>query len=145
MDTIRHLIRQAGALIRSGGIWWGLAISAGLAVGSLIIAVAVVVSWPPHRFAERGPHDDEPQRPLFLRWAIALGKNLLGLVLLLVGAIMALPGVPGQGLLTMIIGITILDFPGKRRLELRLLHKPRVLHALNRLRHRFHRQPLVLD
>jgi len=45
----------------------------------------------------------------------------------------------------MIIGITILDFPGKRRLELRLLRKPRVLHALNRLRTRFRRQPLVLD
>ena len=113
--------------------------------GQLILAVAVVLSWPPHRFAEHGPHDDEPQRPLLLRWAITVGKNLLGVVLVLVGAIMALPGVPGQGLLTMIIGITILDFPGKRRLELRLLRKPRVLHALNRLRTRFRRQPLVLD
>ena len=27
---------------------------------------------------------------------------------------MALPGIPGQGFLTMIVGVTMLDFPGKR-------------------------------
>jgi hypothetical protein len=112
METVRHLMHEAGTLMRRGGVWVRSA---------------------------------DPRRPLLLRWAVALGKNLLGLVLVLLGAIMALPGVPGQGLLTMIIGMTILDFPGKRRLEVRFLHRPRILGALNRLRARFGRQPLVLD
>ena len=35
-------------------------------------------------------------------------------LLVLLGLVMALPGIPGQGLLTMIVGITMIDFPGKR-------------------------------
>jgi hypothetical protein len=105
----------------------------------------VVLSWPPRRFAEHGAQTARARLPLLLRWAVSLGKNLGGALLVLVGAIMALPGIPGQGVLTMIIGVTILDFPGKRRLEVRLLRRPRILGGLNRLRARFGRPPLVLD
>jgi hypothetical protein len=45
----------------------------------------------------------------------------------------------------MIIGLTLVDFPGKRRLERRLLRHPRVLRAINRLRARFDRPPLDVD
>jgi hypothetical protein len=58
---------------------------------------------------------------------------------------MALPGIPGQGLLTMIIGLTLLDFPGKREVERRVLKHRRVLAAINGLRARFHRPPLEMD
>jgi hypothetical protein len=80
-----------------------------------------------------------------LRLLARVGKNLAGLVLVLLGAVMALPGVPGQGFLTMIIGLTLLDFPGKLALERRLVSRPFVLRQLNALRRRFRRAPLALD
>jgi len=73
-----------------------------------------------------------------------LAKNVAGLVLVMIGLVMALPGVPGQGVLTMIIGVTLLDFPGKRRLERRLMGRPWVLRNINRLRARFKHPPLEL-
>jgi hypothetical protein len=45
----------------------------------------------------------------------------------------------------MFIGFVLLEFPGKRRMERRLLARPRVRSAVDRLRTRFGREPLRLD
>jgi hypothetical protein len=118
-------------------------ISIGLAVGTLLLAGAVVVTWPPWRFKQEQP-PEAPAHPV-MRVLIAIAKNTAGLLLLVLGAVMALPGIPGQGVLTMIIGLTLLDFPGKRRLEGRIVRQPWVLQAINRLRARFDRPPLEFD
>jgi hypothetical protein len=73
-----------------------------------------------------------------------VAKNVLGVGLVVLGLIMALPGVPGQGLLTMFIGIVLLDLPGKRAFERRIIAKPTILHACNRLRLRFGKKPFTL-
>src|SRR3954469_24372419 len=52
-----------------------------------------------------------------VRWSGMLMKNLIGVVLVILGIIMSLPGVPGQGILTILLGLMLLDVPGKRRLE----------------------------
>ena len=80
-----------------------------------------------------------------LRWTGIILKNLLGIAIILLGAALSLPGIPGQGLLTILIGLVLLDFPGKRRLERRILHMRRVLEKTNSLRQRFGRPPLILD
>jgi hypothetical protein len=59
--------------------------------------------------------------------------------------VLSLPGVPGQGVLTILLGVMLLDFPGKRGLELKLVSRPKVLNTINRIRHRFDRPPLLLD
>jgi hypothetical protein len=80
-----------------------------------------------------------------LRAVGIFAKNLLGLVLVFAGIIMSLPGVPGQGVLTILLGIMLLDFPGKRALETRIVGRPRVNSAVNALRARFGKPPLMLD
>lgn len=75
-------------------------------------------------------------------WARRAAKNLLGVLLIAVGIVLSIPGVPGQGLLTVFVGFTLLDFPGKFRLERSLVARPRVLSLLNRLRSRLGRPPL---
>jgi hypothetical protein len=70
---------------------------------------------------------------------------LLGAFLVLLGIVLSLPGVPGQGVLTILLGVMLLDFPGKRGLELKLVSRPKVLNTINRIRHRFDRPPLLLD
>jgi len=51
---------------------------------------------------------------------------------------------PGQGLLTILIGVTLLDFKGKHELERKLVRQPSVLRAVNWLRAKAGRAPLEL-
>jgi hypothetical protein len=74
-----------------------------------------------------------------------IGKNLAGAVLVIIGLVLALPGVPGQGLLTVFVGILLLDLPRKRRLELRIVRRPAIARTINRVRARFGRPALDLD
>jgi len=71
-----------------------------------------------------------------------LVKNILGFVLLLAGIILALPLVPGPGILTILLGLALLDLPGKRRLERWIVARPTVFSALNKLRVKHGRPPL---
>ncbi len=145
METATQLFDRVVHFLKKGGLWWGLAISVGAAVLTLALATAVVVAWPADRFKGEGPTDVGRHRHVVIRAFALVAKNLAGAVLVLLGLIMALPGVPGQGLLTALIGLTLLSFPGKRRLERRFVRIPALLGAINRLRARFARPPLEID
>ena len=80
-----------------------------------------------------------------LRWTVLGVKNLVGLLVLPLGVLMALPLVPGPGLVFILIGLSLLDFPGTRSLERRLLAVPAVGRFLNEVRHRFNRPPVGVD
>jgi len=69
-------------------------------------------------------------------------KNLFGVVFFLAGVAMLV--LPGQGLLTMVVAILLLDFPGKYRLEWRLVRHPRIIRGINWLRRRARAEPLTL-
>lgn len=79
------------------------------------------------------------------RTLIAIGRNAAGVSLVLIGILLSLPGVPGQGLLTVLVGLLLLDIPGKRRLELALVRRPAVLGTINQLRRRFAKEPLSVE
>ncbi|HSN98639.1 MAG TPA: hypothetical protein VLS89_10160 [Candidatus Nanopelagicales bacterium] len=85
-----------------------------------------------------------PHRPAWVRVLARFGKNLLGALLIVVGVLMSVPGVPGQGVLTILIGVMLVDVPGKRRFERRIIGHPRVLAGANRLRARYGKPPIVL-
>jgi hypothetical protein len=141
-DLFHAFTTHAGAFLRRGGVLWGIVISAVLTVGSIGLAVAIVVHWPANRFSDT--HAPAKGAPL-IEVLHAIGRNLAGLVLILLGIAMSLPGIPGQGVLTIIIGITMMDIPGKRGLERRLISRPRILRVINGMRARFRRAPLELD
>lgn len=67
-------------------------------------------------------------------------KNLIGIAFVMLGILLLF--LPGQGLLTLIIGLTIMNYPGKYALERWLVRRPRVLPALNWLRLRHGQPPL---
>src|SRR5437763_11274604 len=114
-------------------------------VGSTAIASFLLVKLPATYF--HSSHDRElwRDRHRLVRWTGIILKNLLGLVLIIIGIIMAVPGVPGPGVLTILFGIMLLDFPGKRGLELKLVSQPVVVTKINQLRGKFGKPPLVLD
>jgi hypothetical protein len=144
-DRLHRLFETVMSLLRRGGLWWGLAISAGAAVISFVAVVAIVISWAPDRFKAEADMAPTVRRPLILHVLLVIVKNLGGAVLVGLGLIMAVPGVPGQGLLTAVIGLSLVSFPGKRRLERRLIRRAFLLRAVNRLRARFHRPPLQVE
>jgi len=80
-----------------------------------------------------------------LRVAAIIGKNILGVLLVALGVVLSLPGVPGQGLLTILLGIMLVDFPGRRSLEQKLLRRQGIINSINSLRARFDKPPLQLD
>jgi len=80
-----------------------------------------------------------------LHAARMIGKNILGVILILIGIILSIPGVPGQGLLTILLGVVLVDFPGKRHLERKLLSRQEIVKTIDRLRKKFDKPPLELD
>ena len=112
-------------------------------LGSLIVIPILVIRIRSDYFVSRKPPAESRmgQHPA-ARIGFYIAKNLLGLILLLAG--IAMLALPGQGFLTILVGITLLDFPGKRRLELRIVRQRRVLRAINWMRARAKRPPLIL-
>mgnify|MGYP003393396117 CR=1 FL=1 len=132
------------------GLSWGsIGLGAGLFVVSFalsLLAIAVVmVKIPANYFSTHYQQDFLPGSSWAVRWGAVIAKNVLGVFLILLGLVLSLPGVPGQGLLTILLGLIMLDIPGKRPLETRIIKRPAVLSAVNSLRARYSKPPLILD
>jgi len=112
---------------------------------SLGIVAYIMVKIPAHYFRKDHTPEFLSGHHSGIRILGFVGKNVLGVLLVTLGILMSIPGVPGQGILTILLGIMLLDFPGRRSLELRLVSQPRVLKAINKLRHRFGKPSLALD
>ncbi len=109
-----------------------------------ILMCAYIVSRLPADYFLHKHHDTWADRHPMVRWPFLIGKNLLGVVLVIFGILLSLPGVPGQGILTILIGAMLINFPGKRAVELWLLSRRGVLKGINKLRARSGREPLQL-
>jgi len=110
-----------------GGVFFGASLFLATLVGSLLVASVLLVKLPVTYFQDFHSRDFWVDRHPALRLTARIGKNVLGVILVVVGIVLMLPGVPG-----------------KRRLERRIVGRRRILHAINRLRKRFGRPPLVL-
>ncbi|MEO7540091.1 MAG: hypothetical protein ABIV21_08685 [Pyrinomonadaceae bacterium] len=124
-------------------------IGVGLFIGSLLIsfgAIAIVmVKIPANYFSSHYQHDFMPNSRWLVRWGAVIGKNILGVFLIVLGILLSLPGVPGQGILTILLGLIMIDIPGKRPLEARIIKRPTVLAAINMLRQKYGKPVLELD
>ena len=124
-------------------LWWMGGLSAVTFAGSLIALPVLVARIPADYFLHRKPPPDtwRGQHPI-IRYTVRAVKNLFGLMFILAGIAMLL--LPGQGIITMLVGVTLLDFPGKRQLELWIVRRRAVLPAINWIRAKTNRPPLEL-
>ena len=134
----------------SAAITWGqIILGVGLFLGSLAIsfgAIAIVmVKVPKNYFSTHYKRDFMPGSSFAVRWGAVIAKNIFGIFLVILGIILSLPGVPGQGILTILLGLIMLDIPGKRPLEARIIKRPAVLSAINSLRAKYNKEPLEVD
>jgi hypothetical protein len=129
--------------------WRGVAIGVVIFLitfsGSLALVSFLLVKLPPTYFQKEHSRDFWVDRHPAMRWSGIIVKNVVGAVFVMLGVVMSLPGVPGQGILTILLGVMLLDFPGKRHLEYKLVSQPRVFRAVNHLRAKFDKPPLLLD
>lgn len=124
---------------RLAEFWWLAPLSVVLFFGTLLVVPLLVLAMPADYFT-RDLRREYRLHPLhLLRTAV---KNLLGLVIFLAGLVMLVT--PGQGILTVLIGLGMLNFPGKRRLELRLVRRPGVRAAIDWIRRRGGRPALIV-
>src|SRR5690349_12272044 len=121
-------------------LWLGLAACVTFVVGTG--AAAVCVLWLPADYFESTNviGRTSPCLNPFWSWAVFIGRNLVGAALIFAGIVMLF--IPGPGLLAVLIGAALVDFPGKHRLISKLLARPHILTAANHWRERFHKPPL---
>ncbi len=118
-------------------------VSLALALGSTALMVFLIARMSPEYFvAPTPPSGSWRSRHPVLRFATRVVKNILGAGLVLLGLAMLV--LPGQGALTILVGVCLLEFPGKRKLELRIVRQRPVYRAINWIRIRVGRPPLVL-
>ncbi len=125
-------------------IWWIAGASIVTFIATLIVVPWLIVRIPPDYFAHgRRQRKQWANRHSIVRGVLLTGKNLLGYILIAAGIAMLV--LPGQGMLTILLGIILVDLPGKYRLERWFVARRPVLRSINWLRRRAGRAPLVLD
>jgi len=127
--------------------WERFGLGLGLFVVSVVLSIlvmgVVMVNIPAHYFSSHYQHDFLPGSTWIVRWGALILKNLAGLLLVIAGIAMLIG--PGQGILTILIGLILMDIPGKRPLEARLIRRPAILSSVNKLRARYNKPPLLMD
>ena len=111
-------------------------------IGSLIAIPIILVQLPADYFDIRIPRPWMENHHPVLRVMGHIVKNVVGAIFLFAGFLMLF--LPGQGLLTMLIGISMLDFPGKRKVEAKIIGQPTILSTVNAMRKKFDKPPLIL-
>jgi hypothetical protein len=110
-----------------------------LSVGSTVLAIALVALCPFVLLRLPADHFVQPRR--HCSTAARVGRFLLGLVLVLLGIAMLV--LPGQGVVAIAVGASLLGLPVERAIGRFMLHRPGVASMLNKLRVRAGRPPFT--
>ncbi len=114
-------------------LWWLFFFSIASFLITLITVPIVLIRLPKDYFSFPERHRIRwKNQNQFLQIILFIAKNLLGLLLVLLGIAMLV--LPGQGLLTIIIGLILLEFPGKYKLERWLINRRSILQSINWIR-----------
>jgi hypothetical protein len=121
----------------SSALMWVSCLSAVMFVGSLLL-VPWLIGRAPVDFFTRPP----VQRRGPLAILLKLLRNLVGWLLLVSGVAMLV--LPGQGLLMVLLSLSLVDLPKKREIVRRIVQRPPVWKALSYFRERAHQQPFEM-
>ena len=114
-------------------------LSVGMFLASLLLFPLIII-YLPHDYFVRPAPSLATLNPL--RIGLRILKNALGCVLIVAGFLMLF--LPGQGLLSILLGLSLVQFPGKRRLELRLLRLHGIRSSVAWIRQKANRRPVLL-
>lgn len=106
-------------------------------IGTLVLAailLPVVVSRLPVDYFNGGTPLFKTSHP-----GLFIIRNVIGGFLVLIGFVMLI--LPGQGVLTILAGLIVMDFPGKKRIEVFIAHNALVFRSLNWIRSKNKKPP----
>ncbi|MBL7108622.1 MAG: hypothetical protein ISS11_00035 [Candidatus Marinimicrobia bacterium] len=125
----------------SQNIWAIFIISIVVFIVSLLFITYLLLRIP-HDYFSDNYIKKSIAHPIF-RFIKLIVKNMLGIVFFFLGVIMIFT--PGQGILTILVGIILMDLPYKKQIEKRLISQPKILHLINSIRHKHKHLPLEID
>src|SRR5215203_1560382 len=126
-----------------GQIIWTLVFTIVTIIISYGIIVIGMIKIPADYFSSSYAKEIKSDKHFSIRWTALIVKNFIGFLLIIAGVIMLFT--PGPGVPTILLGLIMMDIPGKRPLEAKLISRPMVLSAVNDLRARYNKPPLVMD
>jgi len=112
--------------------WWLGIFSITTFFLTIMILPLVIVRLPADYFACEKADGFISRQSRGLRSTLLVLKNLAGIFLLSMGFLMLF--VPGQGFLTILAGLSVMNFPGKRKLEIKLVSSDKIFKSLNWIR-----------
>lgn len=120
-------------------------VSIGSGIALLLVAIAipfVIVQLPADYLVNDQRKTWLDTLPVPVRTGLRVVKNVLGVVLVVLGVIMLI--LPGQGILSIVLGLSLVDFPGRRSVQCRLIRRATVIQSINWIRMKFDRPPLAV-
>jgi archaellum biogenesis protein FlaJ (TadC family) len=124
-------------------LWWLGVVSLLTFVGTLVVLPFLVARIPADYFVrDRQYRSASREQHIALHVLGLVVKNVVGVVFVLAGVAMLV--LPGQGILTILIGLSLMNFPGKHALERRFVQQPTVLQAINWMRYKAGQPPLAV-
>jgi len=124
-------------------IAWGVLFSVVAIVASYGLIVIGMIKIPADYFSSKYVREINKDKHFSVRWAAFIVKNTIGFLLIIAGVVMIFT--PGPGVPTILLGLIMMDIPGKRPLEAKLIQRPMVLSAVNDLRAKYNKPPLIMD
>ena len=116
------------------------------AFGVGLIAMRYIVIYMPADYFTRKDHENPwwlKQHPA-VRWSLLILKNVVGWACIVFGGLLSLPMIPGPGVMLILLGLSLVNLPGKRRLELWLVSFSVVHRKIDKLRAKHKQPPLEL-
>ncbi len=139
---ISDVLAQIESYVPANVLIWFAVSSVFMFVGTLIAIPIILMRLPADYFDIRKPHPWMENHHPVLRLLGHIVKNVVGAIFLFAGFLMLF--LPGQGVLTMLIGLSLIEFPGKREVEAKIVGQSTVLSTINAMRAKFDKPPLII-
>lgn len=126
-------------------VFWWLGILSFVALFVSISVIPFIIIRIPANYFNHNKRHSLPwsgQHPL-AQLLLLFARNILGLILITIGFILLF--LPGQGILTILVGVLLLNFPGKFRFERWLISQPAILKSVNWLRLRNNKTAIIIN
>lgn len=115
-----------------------LELTLGIVSVAMFVGMLVAVPW----FVRRLPADYFVRPPPKHSLPKKIARNVLGVLLIAAGIAMLV--LPGQGVITILLGLSIIDLPIKHRILRWLFERPTIQEGVQRLRAKAGKPPLVI-
>ena len=139
---ISELLTQIESYVPANVLIWFAVSSVFMFVGTLIAIPIILMRLPADYFDVRTPRPWMENHHPILRVIGHVVKNVVGAIFFFFFFLMLF--LPGQAVLPMLIGLSLIEFPGKRRVEAKIVGQSTVLSTINAMRAKFDKPPLII-